>query len=152
MTKTTSNKKTSTIKNAAEKTFEAAQENVQKAIKEATSNFDDATEFGKANYEALVASGNAAVKVAQSVNSDFVASSKKAVEQNVADVKTLFAAKSPVEFFELQANILKGRFDEFVAETTRFNELATSSTNEVIEPLKSRYEAVAAKMNLPLAG
>ncbi len=152
MTKSTTSKATSANQKAAEKTFEAAQETVQKAIKDVTSNFDDAAAFGKANYEAFVASGNAAVKVAQTVNADFAAASKKAVEKNVEDVKTLFSAKSPAEFFELQANILKGRFDAFVSESNRLNEVTTNSVTEVVEPLKARYEEVAAKYNLPLAG
>ncbi|VAV86956.1 hypothetical protein MNBD_ALPHA02-320 [hydrothermal vent metagenome] len=145
-----------TVQDTVEKTVKAAQktveENVQKAVKEATSNLDNVTEFSKANYEALVASGNAAVKVAQSVNAEFMEKSKKAVERNVADTKALFAAKTPAEFFELQANIFKTRYEEIVSESTRVNEFSTTTGADVVAPLKARYEEVATKYNLPLVG
>lgn len=138
--------------NTAQETVKAAQENVEKAVKEATVNLDKVTEFSKANYDALVASSEAAVKVAQNVNVDFIDTAKKAVEKNVADVKTLFAAKTPAEFFEIQATMFKTRYEEFVAEATRVNESASNTANEVVEPLKARYEEVATKYNLPLVG
>ncbi|PCI45327.1 MAG: hypothetical protein COB49_10140 [Alphaproteobacteria bacterium] len=136
----------------AQETVKAAQENVEKAVKEATNNLDQVSEFGKANYEALVASGEAAAKVAKSVNVDFMENARKAVEKNVTDVKTLFSAKTPAEFFEIQATMFKSRYEEFVAEATRVNEAASHTANEVVEPLKARYEEVAVKYNLPLAG
>lgn len=162
MTKTANAKKTAAGKNFAdaqktveatvEKTVKAAQENVEKAVKEASNNLDKVAEFNKANYEALVASGEVAAKAAQNGNADFVETARKAVEKNAADVKTLFAAKTPAEFFEIQTNMLKARYEEFVAEATRVNETASSTANEVVEPLKARYEEVATKYNLPLAG
>lgn len=166
MTKTTTSKKTTaekTFKDAQQnmqknmqeniqKTVEAAQESVQKTVKEATGNLDNVVEFSKANYEAVVASGTVAVKVAQSVNAEFIESSKKAVEKNIADVKALFSAKTPADFFELQASIFKSRYDEFVAESTRANEVVTTRATEVVEPLKARYEEVAGKYNFPVAG
>lgn len=145
MTKTTNARKAT-----AEKTFKDAQENVEKAVKEATSNLEKVAEFSKANYEAIVATGNVAVKVAQTVNVDFMETARKAVEKNVTDVKALFAAKTPAEFFELQATMFKTHYETFVAEATRVNETASNTANEVVEPLKARYEEVAEKYNLPL--
>ncbi len=136
----------------AKETVKIAQDNVEKAVKEATNNLDKVTEFGKANYEAIVASSEAAVKVAQNVNVDFIETAKKAVEKNVTDAKTLFAAKTPAEFFEIQAAMFKTRYEEFVAEATRVNEAASNTANEVVEPIKARYEEVATKYNLPLVG
>ncbi len=162
MTKTTNSKKATaekTFKTAQkdiqeniQKTVKAAQENMQKTVKEATGNLDNVVEFNKANYEAVVAAGNAAVKVVQTANAEFIESTKKAVEKNVADVKALFAAKTPADFLELQASIFKNRYDEFVAESTRVSEVVTNRTNEVVEPLKARYEEVAVKYNFPVAG
>lgn len=162
MTKATSSKTTANAKNAENTTFKKAQETVQNAAKTAQENVKNATQeaakglekvtdFNKANYEALVASGKIAAETAQAANVDFVEATKNVVEQNVADVKTLFAAKTPAEFFELQTNMLKGRYDDFVAEATKFNEVATKTTNDVVAPLKARYEAVAEEYNLPQA-
>lgn len=148
-------KTNTTKKTTADKTFNAAAETVkeavEKTVKEASSNFDNVTEFGKANYDAVLASGNVAVKVAQKVNADLVENSKNVAEKNLADAKTLFSAKTPAEFFELQASMFKTRYDEFVAESTRINEVASSTVGEVIEPLKARYEEVATKYNFPVA-
>tara|TARA_R110002073_G_scaffold114291_16_gene251524 strand:- start:8592 stop:9122 length:531 start_codon:yes stop_codon:yes gene_type:complete len=173
MTKATASKTTANAKTAENATFKAAQETVEQAAKtaqetvqtatkaaqdsvkqatqEATKGFEKVTAFNKANYEALVASSKIAAETAQSVNADFVETTKAAVEKNVADVKTLFAAKTPAEFFELQTSMLKGRYDDFVAEATKFNEAATKTTNDVVAPLKARYEAVAEEFNLPQA-
>lgn len=155
MTKTTASKSSAAKDQTAEKIVKAAQEKVsetvEKTMSEATKNFDEVSAFSKANYDAFTASGNAAVKLAQSVNADLVAASKKAVEKNIDDMKALFAVKSPADFFTLQADLMKGRYEELVAETTRLNEVATNATEEVINPLKSRYEEIAEKYKLPLA-
>lgn len=153
MTKNTNTEKA--FKDAQEtvqNTVKAAQENVEKAVKEATGKLEKVSEFSKANYEALVASSEVAAKIAKTVKVDFVETAKKAVEKNVTDVKTLFAAKTPAEFFELQATMFKSRYEEFVAEATRVNEEVSKTANEVIEPLKARYEEVATKYNLPVTG
>lgn len=136
----------------AQETVKVTKENVEKAVKEATQNFDDVSAFSKANYDAVVASGNVAVKVAQNVNADLLENTKKAAEQNVADMKKLFSAKSPVEFFELQSAMFKTRYDDFVSESSRINDVTTKTVNEVVEPLKARYEEVASQYNLPVAG
>lgn len=133
----------------AQDSVKATQETVQKAVKEAKTNFDNVVEFSKANYEALVESSNLASKVAKTSNVDFMATAKKAAEQNASDVKALFAAKSPTEFFELQTAMFKTRYEDFVAEATKVNEAVTATANEVVEPLKARYEEVATKYNLP---
>jgi len=142
-------------KPATETTFKAAaetvKETVEKTVKEATVNLDNVAEFSKANYEALVASSNAAVKVAQKTNADFIENSKNVIEKNVADVKTLFSAKTPAEFFELQASMFKARYDEFVVESARANENLSNTAGEVTEPLKARYEEVAVKYKFPVA-
>ncbi|MCF8474578.1 MAG: phasin family protein [Emcibacter sp.] len=162
MTKTTSPKNSAdikatvenTIKTAQEnvqKTVQSAQENVQKAVKEATTNMDNVTEFSKANFDAIVASSNVAAKIAQTFSADFIETSKKAVEKNMTDAKALFSAKTPAEFFELQANIFKNRYDELVSESTRINEITSNKASEVIQPLKARYEEVATKYNFPTA-
>ena len=69
----------------------------------------------------------------------------------MADVKALFAAKTPAEFFELQASIFKTRYEEIVSESTRINEVVSNNGAQVVEPLKARFEEVATKYNLPLA-
>lgn len=156
MTKTVNSQKTTaekTFKDAqktAQDSIKAAQDNVHKAVKEAKSNLDNVVEFSKENYEALVESGAVAAKVAKTANVDFMATAKKAAEQNVSDVKALFAAKSPTEFFELQTAMFKTRYEDFVAEATKVNEAVTATVNEVVEPLKNRLEEVATKYNLPL--
>ncbi|PCI32022.1 MAG: hypothetical protein COB54_08220 [Alphaproteobacteria bacterium] len=134
----------------AQDSVKAAQDNVQKAVKEAKGNLDNVVEFSKANYEALVESGNVAAKVAKTVNVDFMANAKKSAEKNASDVKALFAAKSPTEFFKLQTEMFKTRYEDFVAEATKVNEAVTATANEVVEPLKARYEEVATKYKLPL--
>ena len=151
MTKTSA-KSTGAQKATADKTIKAAQETVEKVVNETTKNLDSVTEFNKANYDAFVAASNVAVKVAQDVNAELLENSKKAVEKNVEDFKSLFSAKTPAEFFELQTNMMKSRYDEFVAESTRVNEVVKTNATEISAPLKARYEEVAEKYNLPLAG
>ncbi|MCF6214696.1 MAG: phasin family protein [Emcibacter sp.] len=150
MTKAKTSKK-ATVETTLKAAAETVKETVEKTVKEATINLDNVAEFSKANYEALVASGNAAVKVAQKTNADFIENSKNVIEKNVADVKTLFSAKTPAEFFELQAGMFKARYDEFIAESARTNENLSNTAGEVTEPLKARYEEVAAQYNFPVA-
>lgn len=150
MTKAKTSKK-ATVETTLKAAAENVKETVEKTVKEATINLDNVAEFSKGNYAAFVASGNAAVKVAQKTNADFIENSKNIIEKNVADVKTLFSAKTPAEFFELQASMFKARYDEFVAESSRANENLSNTAGEVTEPLKARYEEVAAKYNFPVA-
>ncbi|MBL4800828.1 MAG: TIGR01841 family phasin [Emcibacter sp.] len=148
----TAEKTVKTAQKTVEKTVKSAQETAEKAVKKATSNLGDVTEFSKANYEALVASGEVVAKVAKTVNAEFLENSKKAVEKNMSDMKELFAAKTPTEFFKLQASIFKARYEEIVSESTRVSDVVAKNGTQVVEPLKARYEEVAAKYNLSQVG
>ncbi|WP_246057990.1 phasin family protein [Luteithermobacter gelatinilyticus] len=146
------------LEKAVKASTETVQKNLEKSVEmskkqfeEISKGYDEAVAFNKENYEAAVAAGTAAVKAFETLNGEWLAASKKAVESNVEAMKNLFSAKTPAEFFEIQSGLMKERYDEIVAESTRLNEVVTKAGKEVAEPLKARYEAIAEKFNLPLA-
>lgn len=136
---------------SAEANVKAAQQTVKKVTDAGKKNFDEATK----NYDEAVVVGkssfDATVKAIETVNSEFMAASKKAIDENMKVMSALFSAKTPTEFFDIQGSLFKTRYEDIVSETTRLNEVATKATTEVIAPLKSHYEDVAKKFNLPLA-
>lgn len=131
-------------KNAANK-VETMVEDAQKA---ATENFDKmnkaaegAMAFAQDNMNAFVKSSETAAKVAEAMNAEIVAFTKKSVEEGVARTKELAEVKSIPEFVEKQSAFAKASFDAFVAEASKLNEMAAAAMQDVFAPLKARAEA-----------
>jgi phasin family protein len=128
-------KATDFIADIREKAAEAA----EKGKKLAT----DATEFNKANIEAMIEAGKIAAKGAQELGQTNVEYAKKNFEELQAAVKEVTAVKNPTDFVKLQGEWVRKGFDTAVAQGSKNTEAFVKLANDMFQPISNRF-AVAA--------
>jgi phasin family protein len=103
-----------------------------------------ATEFSKANMEALVEAGKIAAKGAQELGQTNIEFAKSNFAEVQAAVKEVTTVKSPTEFVKLQSDFAKKGFDIAVAQASKNTEAFVKLANDMFQPISNRI-AVAAE-------
>ena len=98
----------------------------------------EAGAFTKGNVEAVVTSSKILADGMKGFGTNYAAEGKKAYETMTADAKALVSVKSPTEFFELQAKLLRRNFDSAVALTSKNTEAAVKLAGDAFAPLSTR--------------
>ncbi|OUS08881.1 hypothetical protein A9Q96_00625 [Rhodobacterales bacterium 52_120_T64] len=112
----------------------------------APKGFEEVTEFGQLNADALTTASELATKAAENLNEEITSYSKKSFEEGVAAAKDLASAKTPVEFFEKQSAFAQAAFEGFTAQATKMNEIFATTAKEVTAPIGARFEAATETM------
>ena len=110
----------------------------------AKANVEKLTIVAKDNAEALTKSGNVALAGFEKLSKAYQDLANRNVAKFNDAVKALTSVKSPVEFVELQAKLVKEGFDAAVADSRAIAELTTSVFTAAFEPVKKQAEAVQA--------
>jgi len=133
------------------KTVKEAAADVQSKLKAAydkgSEYFSEATEFNKANVEALVESGKIVAGAAQEMGREAVADVKTVFETMTADAKKMAAVKSPTELFQLQGELARRNFDALVAYNSKSTEKMIKLANDAFAPVSSRISVAAEKLS-----
>lgn len=103
----------------------------------------DATEFNKANLEALVEAGKIVAKGAQDLGKTNLEYAKKNFEEAQAAVKEVTGVKNPTDFVKLQGEWMRKGFDTAVAQGSKNTEALVKLANDMFQPISNRF-AVAA--------
>ena len=130
-----------TAKSAVEQFTTAGNKAFKDSFEKSMTAFTELNTHSRKNFEAVVASVTAATKGAETLGSNAVAFSKKAVEDQVAAAKTLAGAKSVQEVIELQTNFAKTSFETYVAEMNKMAETVAASLKESASPINERVTA-----------
>ena len=120
-----------------------AKRSMEEGVERMSKGFEDVTQFGQENVEAMVASGKVMAKVAEEMNAEVIAFSKKSFEDSMAAAKEMASARSVPEFFEKQTSFTKTSFESFVAEATKLNEMYAQAAKEAFAPINARFTAAA---------
>lgn len=133
---------------------ETATKNMEQLATYARKHFEDSVTamneisgLSKGHMEALVASTQAATKGAEALTKAAADYSKKSMDELTVTMKTLTSAKSPKEFFEVNNQIAKANYDNFVAHSSKFTEMSIKMVNDVFEPLSSRMAVAMDKFS-----
>lgn len=147
-----------------QKTQEATKQVAEKATEQFRSAANQANERGKVamekgarvveemadltrgNLEALVASQKTAAKYVETLTQGAADYSRRTFEEASATMKSFAEVKSPTDFFRLQSEFARSAFDQFVAEGSRVTETMVKMSNDVAEPLASRYAVASERM------
>ncbi len=124
-----------------EKAFTSAREKLDETVKQ----FDDVASFGKENVEVATQSGTILAKGAESLSGEFMAFSKKAMEDNIAAAKSVMAAKTIQEAVDLQSGYVRDVFGGYLAYTTKVGEMYTKIVQDAAEPINARVTAATDK-------
>ena len=106
----------------------------------------EATEFTKANVEAVVESGKIFIAGAQELLKDNVETGKTVIETVTEDAKKVAALKSPTELFQLQGEIARRNFDALVSYGSKRTEAWVKLYNEAFAPISNRVSVAAEKI------
>ena len=106
----------------------------------------EATEFAKANVEAVVESGKIFFAGAQDLLKDNVETGKTVIETVTADAKKMAAVKSPTELMQLQGELVRRNFDAVVSYGSKRTEAWVKLYNEAFAPITNRVSIAADKI------
>ena len=106
----------------------------------------EATEFTKANVEAVVESGKIFIAGAQELLKDNVETGKTVIETVTEDAKKVAALKSPTELFQLQGEIARRNFDALVSYGSKRTEAWVKLYNDAFAPISNRVSVAAEKI------
>jgi phasin family protein len=106
----------------------------------------EATEFTKANVEAVVESGKIFVTGAQELLKDNIETGKTVIETVTEDAKKVAAVKSPTELFQLQGELARRNFDALVAYGAKRTEAWLKLYNDAFAPISNRVSVATEKL------
>jgi phasin family protein len=107
----------------------------------------EATEFGKANVEAVVESGKIFFAGAQDIVKSDIETGKTVLETVTEDAKKVAAVKSPTELFQLQGEIARRNFDALVSFGSKRTEAWVKLYNDAFAPISNRVSVAAEKIS-----
>ena len=136
---TTAKTKTADFAETVKEALADAQTKAKTALGKGMASASEAGEFAKGNVEALVESGKILAEGMKVLGNDYVAEGKKAYETLTADAKELAAIKSPTDFFQFQAKLLRRNFDSAVAFSSKNTEATMKLVNDAFAPLSTRF-------------
>ena len=143
MAKTNTTDFTKSVKEAAAD----VQARLKAAYDKGSEFVSEATEFNKANVEALVESGKIFAGAVQEMGREAVAETKTVFETVTTDAKKMAAVKSPTELFQLQGEIARRNFDAVVAYNSKNTEKLIKLANDAFAPISSRMSVAAEKIS-----
>ena len=111
--------------------FAGAGEKGQKAA-------SDMVELARANAEAVAESGRIAIAGVRDLGRDMIANGRDNLDKASESFKSLGAATSPAEFFQLQSELTRSAFDQFVAESSKLTERLVKLAGDSAQPLQAR--------------
>ncbi|MFT4793575.1 MAG: phasin family protein [Paracoccaceae bacterium] len=125
-------------------TFAAdAQKSMTAQMEKMSKSFEDAAAFNQESFDAMTKTSNMCVKVAEELNAELMAFSKKSMDETVAAAKEMAASRSVMELIEKQATYAKTTFDGMMKQATKMNEMAMAAAKESMEPINARFTAAA---------
>jgi len=111
-------------------------------FEQAFGNYGDVSEFGKENYQALVACSNAAKSGLEELQGETMAYSKQAMEESAAVTESAIKANSIQELVEIQSNFAKSAFESYLGQMTKVADMFSETSRVALEPLNNRMADV----------
>ncbi len=138
--------KTADITATAKTVIADVQARAKTAAAKGTVLANEATEFTKANVEAVVESSKIFFAGAQELLKDNVETGKTVIETVTEDAKKVAAVKSPTELFQLQGEIARRNFDAMVSFGSKRTEAWVKLYNDAFAPISNRVSVAAEKI------
>ena len=120
---------------------EAVETAFKSGLEKATKSYDEFVAFAKDTAEAWTSAANVAGKGLETINTEWFAYSRNAIEDSIAATKAMFETKSTKEFLELQSGFTRKAVDAYVAEVTKIGDIAVSAAKDAAAPLQARVAA-----------
>ncbi len=106
--------------------------------------YSDFSTFGQDTLDTIVKTNTAAAKGFETMTKYFVDLAGKSFEDAVAASKKLSAAKTVVEFVQIQTKLAQESVEVALEEGKKVSELTTSIVKDVTAPMSDRFKVGAA--------
>jgi len=103
---------------------------------------DDLIAFNKDNIQAMTVANQALAKGLETLSTESLAYTSKAMEDAIAASKQVTACKSPSEVTNVQSKLVKDNWDAMVAQSKKMAELTNALVKDALDPLSARYKTV----------
>jgi phasin family protein len=135
----------------AETAYAATAAQVEETTTKFFNGFDELTQLGQENFEAVVAANHALAKGAEEISKEIFGIAQSTFEHAAHAAKALFSAKTLPELIELNNRFAKSSVDSFLANSAKLSEISLKVANEAAQPLKARVDLAIEKLGKPLA-
>lgn len=135
----------------ATRTFQKAANVTRDQVDKAIHGLGDVGEFARDNVDAAVAVGNVAAKASEALNREFQDISKRSMDEAISAAKAFSGVKTAKEFFELQSDLMKSTWEQFVADSSSVGEIVTKYSKEAAAPINGRVTATVEQVSKPLS-
>jgi phasin family protein len=108
----------------------------------ATEAVEQITNATKANADAVIKGGNAAISGFQELAKAYQELATKNAAKLTASIQALAAVKNPTDFVELQQRLIKEGVEAALADSRKIADLTTSVFSAAFEPVKQQVEAL----------
>lgn len=133
------------------KTFEKATTVTKDQVDKAVKSLGDVTDLARENIDAVVTAGSIAAKGAEALSGEFLAISKRSMEEATSAAKAFAGVKTAKDFFELQSDLMKSTWERFVADSSNVGEIFAEYSKETAAPINSRVAATVEQISKPLS-
>ncbi|MCE7795503.1 TIGR01841 family phasin [Sphingobium sufflavum] len=121
-------------------------EKAKVAVEKSSKTVEELTDLTKGNVEALVESSKIAAKGVEALGQNAAEYGRASFEKTSATFKSFASVKSPVEFFQLQSELVTSAFDTLAAETAKTSEALLKLAGEIAQPISNRAAIVSDKL------
>ena len=142
----TTKKYTDEAKERFQSAFSEISEKAKAGVEKSSKAFEEFGDIAKGNVEAFVESGKIAGKGVEAIGQGAAEYGRLSFEKASAAMKSLAAAKSPTEFFQLQSELLSSNFDAFAKESAKASEALLKLAGDVVQPISTRVSVVTEKV------
>ena len=138
-------KQTETAMAQGKAAVEQFQTKTREALDKSTKAAEELGSFTRENVEAFVESGKIAAKGFETLTQSAIEVAKKNGEAATTAFKSFSSAKSANELLQLQSDFARTQFDKFIADSSKMTEAFVKLSNDVFEPISSRFAVAADK-------
>ena len=138
-------KQTETAMAQGKAAVEQFQTKTREALDKSTKAAEELGSFTRENVEAFVESGKIAAKGFETMTQSALELAKKNGEAATTAFKSFSSAKSANELLQLQSDFARTQFDKFIADSSKMTEAFVKLSNDVFEPISSRFAVAADK-------
>lgn len=139
-------KQTETAMAQGKAAVEQFQTKTREALDKSTKAAEELGSFTRENVEAFVESGKIAAKGFETLTQSAIEVAKKNGEAATTAFKSFSSAKSANELLQLQSDFARTQFDKFIADSSKMTEAFVKLSNDVFEPISSRFAVAADKL------
>lgn len=126
--------------------FSDMSQKTKSAVEKSGKAFEEMGDIAKGNLEAMVESSKIAAKGVESMGQDAAEFGRTSFEKTSATMKSFAAIKSPVEFFQLQSEMMSQFMDSMASQSAKNSEKMLKLVGEISQPISNRVSVVTDKI------